>query len=161
MRLRSILGTSALLVALAGAVFSSGSARLTLVNAGLRVDYPWPRSAGAAVAFSGAVIAAVLFRKLWARVLLACLAVLSLYVAWHLTAFRFEANDAGVSLRDALGADRLAWGEVRKVETGPGIRVLVGPGERRVRLDTTDLPPADVAALDRTVARRLAEAGGR
>lgn len=161
MRLRSVLSKSALLIILAGAVFSAGSARLTLVNLGLRVDYPWPRAAGAWVAFSGAVAAAMLFRKPWARALLTCLAVVTLYVALHLTAFRFDANDTGVSLRDVLGATRLSWAEVRKVEMGPGIRVLVGPGERRVRLDTTDLPPADAAALDRTVARRLVEAGRR
>ena len=161
MRLRSILSAGALLLVLAGAVFSAGAARLTLVNVGLRVDYPWPRAAGAWVAFSGAVAAALLFRRLWARVPLACLAVLTLYVALHLMAFRFDANDTGVSLRDVLGADRLSWAEVRKVETGPGVRVLVGPSERRVRLDITDLPPTDAAALDRTVARRLAEAGSR
>jgi hypothetical protein len=161
MRLRSILSTSALLLVLAGAVFSAGSARLTLVNVGLRVSYPWPRAAGAWVAFSAAVAAAVLFRRLWARVLLTCLAALSLYAALHLTAFRFDANDTGVSLRDVLGANRLSWAQVQKVETGPGILVLVGPGERRVRLDTTDLSPTDAAALDRTVARRLAEAARR
>jgi len=47
MRLRSILSTSALLLVLAGAIASSGSARLTLINVGLRIDYPWPRAAGA------------------------------------------------------------------------------------------------------------------
>jgi hypothetical protein len=159
MSLRSTLSAAVLLLVLAGAAFSAGSARLTLVNIGLRVDYPWPRAAGAWVAFVGSVAAVVLLRRLWARVLLTGLAVLTLYGAWHLTAFRFDADDAGVSLRDVLGANRLSWAEVKRIETGPGIRVLVGTDDRQVRLDTTDLPPADIAALDRTVARRLAEVG--
>lgn len=160
-RPRTILSASALVLFLAGAWFSSGPARLTLVNVGLRVDYPWPRALGAAVAFLGAAGAAVLFRRLWARVLLACLAALAFYVALHLSLFRFDASDTGVSFRGVLGTDRLAWAEVRKVETGPGLRVLLGPGDHRVGVDTTDLLPTDAAALDRTIARRVAESGPR
>lgn len=160
-RPRTILSVTTLLLFFTGAFLSSGPARLTLLNAGLRVDYPWPRAVGAWVALLGAVGAAVVFRRLWARVILVCVAVLTLYAALHLTLFRFEANDTGVNLRGVLGTDRLAWAEVRKVDPAPGLRVLLGPGDRRIGVDTTDLLPTDAAALDRTIARRLTETSKR
>ncbi len=140
-----------------GAWFSSGPARLTLVNAGLRVDYPWPRATGAWVAFLGAAGAVALLRRLWVRLLGAALGAATLYASLHLTAFRVDAWDGGVSLRGLLGTRTLAWEAVRKIETGPGVRVLLGPGDQRISLDVTDLSPTDVAALDRTIARRLGE----
>ena len=154
---RRVLALSALAVFLAAAFFSSGPARLTLINAGLRVEYPWPRAAAAWVAFVGATGAVALLQRRWARVLLAGLAAITLYASLHLTIFRLEAGDRGVSFRVVLGTKRLAWEDVRKIETGPGVRVLLGPGDQRVSVDTADLSPTDAAALDRTIARRVAE----
>ncbi len=156
-RPRTILSAGALLLFLAGALFSSGPARLTLVNLGLRVEYPWPRAAGAWVALLGAAGAVLLLRRLWARLLVAGLAAITFYAALHLTVFRLDAGDTGVSFRGVLGTEHLDWAAVRKVETGPGFRVLLGPGDQRVGVDTTDLSPTDTAALDRTIARRVAE----
>lgn len=155
---RPFLVGAAVALLLVGSYGSMGPARLTALNAGLRVDYPWRLAASACLASAAAVALVIGVRRLWVRLALGVLAVLGLYATLHLALFRFEAGDPGVVLRDVFGSQRLAWSDVARIESGPGLRVLVTLDNRRVALDTTDLPGADLAALDRTMARRLRDA---
>ena len=145
---------AALLIA-AGAIISMGAPRLTLTNAGLSVEYPWFRGAGAIVAAVGAALLAVAVRRPWARVAAGALAALGLAVAAHLLAYRLEADAAGFSSRGLGGRRAVAWPAVRRVDAGPGVVVIVGGDEARIEVDTTDFRPDQRASLERTIARRI------
>jgi hypothetical protein len=133
---------AAVLIA-AGAIVSMGAPRLTLTNAGLSVEYPWFRGAGAIVAAVGAALLAVAVRRPWARVTAGALAALGLAVA------------AGFSSRGLGGRRAVAWPAVRRVDAGPGVVVIVGGDEARIEVDTTDFRPEQRASLERTIARRI------
>jgi len=152
-RKRRIVAGAVLVVA--GAIASAGPPRLTLTNAGLSVEYPWFRGAGALVAAAGAALLASAFRKRWPRVAAGALAALGLAVATHLLAYRLEADAAGISSQ-GIGARRtVAWPAVSRVEGGPGAIVVVGADQTRIEIDTTDFRPEQRASLERTIARRI------
>jgi len=139
----------------AGAFVSMGPPRLTLTNAGLSVEYPWFRGAGALVAAFGAALLALAVRRRWPRVAAGALAALGLAVGVHLLAYRLEADAAGLSARGLSGSRAVAWPAVSRVEGGPGAIVVVGTDETRIEVDTTDFRPEQRASLERTIARRV------
>ena len=145
---------AAVLIA-AGAAVSMGAPRLTLTNAGLSVEYPWFRGAGAIVAALGAALLAVVVQRRWARVAAGALAALGVVVGGHLLAYRLEADAAGFSSRGLGGRQAVAWPAIRRVDTGPGVLVLVDGDEARIEVDTTDFRPEQRASLERTIARRI------
>ena len=139
----------------AGAIVSMGSPRLTLTNAGLSVEYPWYRGAGALAAALGAALLALAVRRRWPRVAAGVLAAVGLAVGAHLFAYRLEADAAGLSSRGLGGRRVVAWPAVSRVEGGPGAIVVVGADETRIEVDTTDFRPEQRASLERTIARRI------
>jgi hypothetical protein len=151
----AVRGTALLAIA-AGAWLSMGTPRLTLMNNGLRVVYPWPAAAGAVLAAVGAAALALAVRLLWIRVVAALLAVGSLWVGLHLLRYRVEADGQGIRARGLLGERRLAWPTLTRVETPPGLVVVIA-GEDFLELDVTDYRPEDRATLARAIARRVQE----
>ena len=149
---------ASVLLILLGAVASMGAPRLTLTNAGLSVEYPWFRGAGALAAAIGATLLALALRRRWARVGAGLLAALGVAVGVHLLAYRVEADAEGLSSRGLGGRRVVAWPAVSRVEGGAGAIVVVGADETRIEVDTTDFRPEQRASLERTIARRIHDA---
>ena len=136
-----------------------GAPRLTLLNTDVHVAYPWYRPGAALLAALAAAGAAAMVRRPWARALTAVFALAALLAAAHLLLYRVRAGADGLEARSLLGAERLAWSSVARVETAPGLLLVTGTDGRKVRVDTTDFRAEDRATLDRTIARRLKSGG--
>jgi len=160
MRVR-LLAAGLGLVLLAAGLALGGAPRMTLVNAGLRVDHAWPHGIAALGISAGLAVlawAAPLRPLRWAAaVAAAAAAVFALGRVVH----RLDAGNAGVVDRGLLGTTRLGWREVRRVDAGPDLILLWGPGEAQVRIETTGLSPEQRAILERTIARHVREAQAR
>jgi hypothetical protein len=140
-----------------GLLLALGPLRAVWLNAGLRIDYPWPRGASALVAAGGAAGLAALTRPRALRFLAAALSIVLGLVGAGLLLYRLEALDEGLVERRLLGTVRLAWSDVTAVQTEPEA-LLVAGAATRVRIDTTQLSPDQRASLERTIARRVREA---
>jgi hypothetical protein len=157
--LRRAAFAAAIATLVGGLLLAIGPLRAVWLNAGLRIDYPWPRGASALVAAGGAAGLAVLARPRALRLLAAALSVVLGLVGAGLLLYRLEALDEGLVERRLLGTVRLAWSDVTAVQTEPEA-LLVAGAATRVRIDTTQLSPDQRAGLERTIARRVREAGG-
>jgi hypothetical protein len=144
-----------------GGVLSVGPPELVLLNTSLRLQYPWIRGAGALAATAGVLLAAAAIRSLGPRLLCGALAVAPLLVSLHLFRYRLEATDAGLVSRGVLGSTAIGWKEVQNVERGTDLLLISGPGDARIRVDTTDFEPEQRASLERTISRRVKETTGR
>ena len=140
-----------------GLLLALGPLRAVWLNAGLRIDYPWPRGASALLAAGGAAGLAALTRPRALRFLAAALSIVLGLVGAGLLLYRLEALDEGLVERRLLGTVRLAWSDVTAVQTEPEA-LLVAGAATRVRIDTTQLSPDQRASLERTIARRVREA---
>jgi len=140
-----------------GLLLAFGPLRAVWLNAGLRIDYPWPRGASALLAAGGAAGLAALTRPRALRFLAAALSIVLGLVGAGLLLYRLEALDEGLVERRLLGTVRLAWSDVTAVQTEPEA-LLVAGAATRVRIDTTQLSPDQRASLERTIARRVREA---
>jgi len=140
---------------LAGAVISMGQPRFTLTNAGLSVEYPWFRGAGALLAAVGAALLAYVVRRRGARIAAGGLALVGAVVGAHLLAYRVEADAGGFSSRGVGWRQTVPWSAISRVEGGPGTIVVVAADETRIEVDTTDFGPEQRASLERTIARRI------
>ncbi len=154
-RVGSIAGLAALL--LGGILSVWGPPRLTWLNSGLRVEYPWPRAAGALLATAGAGLLAVGARRRAPRILLAILAAAALAFALERLVYRLEAGEPGLVRRGLLGSTTVAWREVAHVASAPDAVVVVTTSGERIVLATSDWDPQGVAQLERTMARRVRE----
>jgi hypothetical protein len=159
MKMRWVLAAVALLVVAFGGWLSVGEPRLTMVNAGIEVTYPWPRGAGALLVALGLAALAGSTPKAWSRILAGGLAALSLWVGLHLLTYRLDTNDSGIRSRAHLVESEMAWKDVVDVGLEPTVVVVAGRDERRIFIDTTDYTPDQRAALNRTIARRITELG--
>jgi hypothetical protein len=147
------LGLAALVF---GAWLSMGAPRLTLLNTGLQVVYPWPRPAGALLAAAGAAALAWTGRLRWIRVVAALLAAASLWGGLYLLRYRVQMDEQGVASRGLVRDRRLAWPALTKVENPPGL-LLISAGEETLELDIADYRPEDRATLARAISRRVRE----
>jgi hypothetical protein len=144
-------------LAVAGAVASRGAPRLTLVNTGIRVEYPrWPAAAGLAIA-AGAAIASAAAPRRWLGVALGVAALLAASATAGRLRYRLEAGPQTLAARGLLGETSVPWKDVSRVEDGPEILVVWGAGDTQIRITTTDYLPDQRATLERTIARRVAE----
>jgi PH (Pleckstrin Homology) domain-containing protein len=153
---RLLLLIAALAGWVAGAVFSMGPPKLSLVNAGLTVAYPTARGLSA-LAGAVALALALLVRIRWVQVVAAVLAVATAAVGLHILRYRVVADASGLTTRSLASTRFLRWSAVARVEAGPGLVLLTSGDGFRVRVDTTDFSADQRAALDRTIARRLRE----
>ncbi|HKC14017.1 MAG TPA: hypothetical protein VKI41_18480, partial [Vicinamibacteria bacterium] len=94
-RLAQVLLSAAILAA---AWLAFGPARVTWLNSGLRIDYPWPRGAAALLATVGCALLAALLHHRLLRLGAAGLALVGLLFGLHLLAYRLEAGETGITL---------------------------------------------------------------
>src|SRR6185503_434699 len=100
-----------------------GPPRLTLVNAAVTLAYPWARSLAALAAAVAAGTAAVLGRR-WVRGIAVVLAIGSAAAGVHLLRYRVRADDSGLATRGLAGTSALAWSQIARVDSGPGLILL-------------------------------------
>jgi hypothetical protein len=142
----------------AGAYYARGGPRLTLLNSGLRVEYAWVQGAGFVVAAVGLAILALVLPRKWLRVIAAAAGLVAAALAAGRIAYRLDAVLDGLSDRGVLGTSLVAWKDVRRVDAGPALILVWGPGDTQVRVNTTGFTPDQRATLDRTISRRVREA---
>lgn len=152
-----LLAVPGVLLLAGGVWLTLGAPRITLVNAGLHIEYPWRQGAGALAAAAGLGALAFAFAARWARVVLALLALAAVGVALDRLTYRLEADDHGLAARGWLGPTVVPWAEVTRVQSGPALIVVWGNGDAQVRVDTSYFQPHQRASLDRTIARRVRE----
>jgi hypothetical protein len=149
---------------LAGVALSRGYPRLTLTNEGLVVAHAWRFGGWAlfAAAGCGVAIAAARQRR-WLAVLLVAVAAGTAARAAELLSRRVEIDREGVASLGALSAERVAWGEVTRIERGPARLVVWGRDDARIQIETGAMSSDQRAVLERAIARRVIErapAGG-
>ena len=144
---------------LVGAVFSFGGPRFAWHNSTLLVDYAGARSLAALGACGGATLAAWAAPRVAARWALIAAATVGGAFGLHRTVYRLEADPLALAQRGVLGTDRVPWKDVSHVERGPAVLVVWGNGDAQVRIGTGDLPAEERSILERTVTRRVREAG--
>jgi hypothetical protein len=154
---RHLAQLAGLLAMLAGVGLAFAPARVTWLNTGLRIDYPWGRGGAALLAALGAAALGALLRRRLLRGLAVALAAVFLLLAGRLLVYRLEAGPSGLSQRDLLGLTRVAWTEVARVETGGDTLVITDRAEVELRVGLGDLAPDQRASLERTIARRVRE----
>jgi Bacterial PH domain len=154
----AVLGTA---LVLGGAWFSVGAPRLVLVNAGVHIEYP-PRLGWAAMgAVMGLALVAFAVSRLAVRLVIAVAALGTLFVALHLLLYRLEATESGLVSRGVLGTTAIAWRDIVGLDRGGDLLLLNGRNGGQIRVDTTDFSPTQRATLQRTIARRVQESGGK
>ena len=158
MRRQLVLAGLGLLLLALGAWRSTGPPRLTLLNAGVRVDYPWSPALACLAAAAGLGLLGLAPRRRLLRWIAAAAALAALAAAGSRAAYRVDADEAGIHGRGLLGATQLAWKDLRRVDAGPELILLWGPGDSQVRIDTSGFRADQRATLERTIARWVREA---
>jgi len=133
--------------------------RLTLLNEGVRLRYPWPAVAAAVVTVAALGALAVLLRPLPARGMAALFALVGCAFVVERVRYLVAADAVALTATGLVERARIAWPEVRQVQgDGRTLRVS-GFGENQIVIETASLRPQDRATLERTVSRRVQEAG--
>jgi hypothetical protein len=144
----------------AGLALSRGHPRLTLTNEGLVVAHAWRYGAWALfAAVGGGAAAAAVRRRPWRAALLAVLALGAATRAADLLTRRIDLDREGVASVGMLSGERVAWGEVSRIERGPARLVIWGRDEARIQVDTDAMSDGQRAILERSIARRVVERG--
>jgi hypothetical protein len=154
---RLLLVGSGVLAIAGGAWASFGSPRITLVNAGLLIEYPWRQGAGGLAAALGLALVALAVPVRWARITTAVLALGAAVLGLDRLTYRLQADDRGLVSRNWLGPTVVSWADVTRVQSGPEVVVVWGNGDAQVRVDTSHFEPQQRASLDRTISRRVRE----
>ncbi len=146
------------LAALAGGYWASGAPRMTLLNTGIRIEYPgWQPAAALGAALGLALVAAASSRR-WLHIALGiAAAVLALYAAGRLR-YRLDASSDRLVSQGLLGETAIPWRAVARVDKGPDVILVWGQGDAQLRIATSDFTQEQRAALERAVARRVQEA---
>jgi hypothetical protein len=157
--LRWILGALGIALIGAGAFFARGSPHFTLLNAGLRVEYPWTHGAALLLAAAGVALLGGIAPSRFARIFLACLGLAVALASLDLWLYRLEAGPSSLTSRRLFPSTSLAWTEVSRVDSGRDALVVWGRGDDQIRIDTTGFRVDQREALERGIARRIREAG--
>ncbi len=144
-----------------GGWFSVGAPRLVLVNAGLQIEYPPVRGWSAMVAVVGLGLVVGALSRFVLRLIAGVATAGTLLVALHLLLYRLETTEAGLVSRGVLGTTAIAWRDIQALDRGGDLLLLTGKNDLQIRVDTTDFSPAQRASLQRTIARRVQESGGK
>jgi hypothetical protein len=158
---RLVLSVLALAVVLAGAWLSFGPPRFTLVNAGLRLDYPPARAAAAFAAAAGAGLAAATVRRRGPRLLAGAVGLALALWAGELLAYRLEADAQALSVHTLGRRLGIPWREVTHVQAGSRLVVVTGGADAQIQVATDGFTAQQRATIERTIARRVGEAQGR
>lgn len=155
---RTIAAVVGAVLAAALAPFAFRPPRYTLLNAALRVDYPWWVGAAAAGATVALVLTAIAIRHRGGRWTAGAVAVLVAVFAASRVAYRLEAGPEALRAREWTGSTALPWSEVTRVDRGPEVLVVWGKGDAQVRVDTSAFRAEQRASLERTIARHVSMA---
>jgi len=159
LKARTAVRVALLALAATATVAALGPPRFTWENAGLRIDHPRHRGAAALLAATALAGAAVSGRSRRAAVAgLATAAALGVLGA-HRLAWRVEAVEAGLHERTISGWTRIAWRDVELVEPRPEALRLRARGGREIVVGARGFSAEDRTRLERTIARRVREAG--
>jgi len=142
----------------AGVFYARGGPCLTMVNTGLRVEHLWPQWAALLLAALGFGLVAWALPRRWMRAIAVAVAIVTAALAGGRFAYRLDAEAAGLSDRGLLGSTRLPWKDVRRVDAGPALILVWGPGDAQVRVNTAGFTSDQRATLDRIISRRVREA---
>jgi len=137
-----------------------GAPRVVWLNAGPRLEYPPVLALAAGAAAAGALLVAAVLPRAW-RVVFALVAAGFLALAAQRLLYRLEVAEDGVAMRGLLGARRLPWASVAHVDLRPDALALVDAEHAEVEIGTSGLTADQRASLERTVARRVREAGAK
>jgi hypothetical protein len=152
-----LVGLSGVLI-IAGGWLSLGTTRLTVHNNAMSVDYPSGYAAGAALAASGFFALTALLSRRRLRYAAAGAGVLALALAAQRLTYRLEASNDGLVTHEFGLTQRVPWRDIAQVTVGTDGTFVVMADARRIAMDT-GLPPDEAAMINRTVARRVREAG--
>jgi hypothetical protein len=156
---RALLALGSILL-LAGVLWPTAAPRLTLYDVGLRLDYPLRTLAGPLLAALGFTALAAASPRGGLRLALALLVPLALAPGVERLAWRVEADAAGIRQGELFGSEQLAWSQVTAVHSGRELRLARQDGSE-LRLPLAPLTPQQRAALERTIARRVAGPGAQ
>ncbi len=146
---------------IAGGIFlATGSPRLTLLNASIRVDYPWSRGAALLFASAGVGLLGWSAPWRWLRVALGGLGLAFALASLHLWLYRLEADEKSLTAHGLLPTTTLPWREVSHVDSGRDALVVWGRGDDQIRIDTASFRTDQREALERGIARRVRDAAG-
>jgi len=148
------------LLTVVGAYLSAGPPRITLLNAALRIEYPWSRGAGAFVAAIGLMLLAALMTRLSLRRIGFVLALGPLLIAGHLLLWKLEIAASSLSFRGLFGTTTVTWPEVASIDLLAGAILVQSRSGAHVQIDTTDFAAEQRASVERTLARHVKEHGG-
>lgn len=158
------------LLAVAGMAVAAGSIgtwrstpRLTLSNAGLRIDHPAAMALYALLAAAGAVALVVMLKhrgrggRAFATV--AAIAAFGfLGLAGARAAFQVEVGRERLAIRSLTGWQGIPWADVTRVDTNASELRLESRGRPSLRLALGALSPEQRASLERAIARHVSEA---
>jgi hypothetical protein len=142
---------------IAGFWLGAGGPRLTMVNEGLRVAYPGSRAVGAFLAAVALAGLGVLVAKPWVRVAAGVLAAFCLFRGVERLTYSLDTTSSGIVARAHLVRQEIPWREVKDVGIDLTEIRVAGARESTIRIDTSDLTAEQMAALNRTIARRVSE----
>jgi len=154
-------------VAVAGIAVAAGAfgalratPRLTLSNAGLRIDHPMAVPLYALLAAAGALALFVTLpgRGRGPRGVAALAAFGFLGLAAARAAFQVEVGRERLKVQGLAGSQGVPWAEVTRVDTNPLELKLESRGRPSLRLATGALSPEQRASLERAIARHVSEA---
>jgi hypothetical protein len=130
--------------------------KITLANAGLRIDDPWTRALSFALAAVAAVaVAAALPPRRLHRALLGASAAVLLVFAGEAATASLEAGPDALTVRRWFVRAAVPWSAVRRVDARQdGVTVWAASGAA-VDFDARRLTGEQRAILDRTLARRV------
>lgn len=131
--------------------------RITLVNAAIRIEYPWSAWAGPLVAAGCAAALCAQSRRPAARGAFGAAALAAVVLALARLSYDVEAGAEELRARRLAGGTALAWREVSRVASGAGAIDIWAADGRHVRIDTAHLRGDQRAVLDRAVSRRVRE----
>lgn len=156
--MRRALLIAGLVLLAGGSVLGFGGPRLTLVNTGLRIQYPGTRALGLLGASVGLGLLAWAAPRAWMRWIAVVGAAATAAAGAGRALYRLDAAEEGIADRRLLGSTGVAWSEVRRVDAGADLILVWGPGDAQVRVETWGLTPDQRAMLDRTISRHVREA---
>jgi hypothetical protein len=155
------LAAAGVVAVLASAPFLGAAPRVVFTNEGLVIDHPG-RQAGAAAGLAGGLLLLGLgLRPRFVRFALLGAAGGGIALAGQLGVSRLAAGKDGLESRGLLSRERIGWGEVVGVDTGPAAILVRGPSQRAIRIESRAMSPQDRAMLERMIARRVREASDR
>jgi hypothetical protein len=137
----------------------SRSARLTIANVGIVLDYARTAAVFMLVCAAGMAVVGLFARALSTRLVSPALALATAFFGLECLSFGVTAGRDALSVRGLTSRTTLPWSRIAKVENEPTSVVLVDLAGQRVSLQLDALTAQQRSAFDRTLARRIWESG--